>query len=90
MNEISFINQSNEDIIELPILKELMDYALKAEKVDKVIFSIVFINDDEMQRLNKQYRNIDRTTDVLSFAFEDNSDAIKMNMRVLGDIYIIS
>ena len=37
--------------------------------------NIAFLSDDEIQELNKNYRNIDKTTDVLSFHyFEDFSD----------------
>jgi len=37
--------------------------------------TIVFLDDDSIQNLNKTYRNIDKTTDVLSFHyFEDFSD----------------
>ena len=34
-------------------------------------FSCTFIDDDKMHELNKTYRNIDKTTDVLSFAIND-------------------
>lgn len=38
------------------------------------IVNIAFLSDDEIQELNKNYRNIDKTTDVLSFHyFEDFS-----------------
>jgi len=37
--------------------------------------NIVFLDDNSIQNLNKKYRNIDKTTDVLSFHyFEDFSD----------------
>ncbi len=59
----------------------------KFEKVKKCIFSITFVGNDEIQKLNKEYRGIDRVTDVISFAFED-SEKLKSTIRVLGDIYI--
>ena len=40
-----------------------------------------------MQELNKEYRSLDKTTDVLSFAFEDTGK-IGYNIRQLGEIYI--
>lgn len=88
MNDVSFINNTNSEIKELDTLKDLIDYAISYEKVNNVVFSIIFINDDEMHRMNKQYRNIDRTTDVLSFAFEDNMEIINNTVRMLGEIYI--
>jgi len=45
--------------------------------------SISFIGDDKMRELNRTYRNIDRTTDVLSFPQGEEPD-----MTLLGDIII--
>ena len=45
--------------------------------------SISFIRDPEMRELNRRYRNIDRTTDVLSFPQGGGPD-----MTLLGDIVI--
>jgi len=42
--------------------------------------SIILTNDDEIHSLNRQYRNIDRPTNVLSFELGDDI--------LLGDIYI--
>lgn len=87
MNDVSFINKSD-DNIDVNNLKELIEYAINHQKLENVIFSVVFINDEEMKELNNKYRNIDKTTDVLSFAFEDNNDIINKEIRMLGDIYI--
>ena len=42
--------------------------------------NIVFVDEKEMQKLNKQYRNIDDVTDVLSFNLDTEG--------FLGEIYI--
>ena len=42
--------------------------------------SIILTNDDEIHKLNKKYRNIDKPTNVLSFELGDD--------LLLGDIYI--
>ena len=68
-------------------LYKIIDRTLELEKVTSSNFSIVFIDDKKMHELNKNYRGIDRTTDVLSFAFEDNNK-ICYNIRQLGEIYI--
>lgn len=68
-------------------LDKIINRTLKLEKVKSANLSIVFIDDDLMHELNKKYRGIDKTTDVLSFAFEDNNK-ICYNIRQLGEIYI--
>jgi len=53
--------------------------------------AVVFIKDDESKNLNKNYRNIDEPTDVLSFALKDSDDnyeSIDEIVNYLGDIFI--
>ena len=68
-------------------LKEIIDYTIKKLDIKNSIFDIIFIDDEEMHQMNYEYRGIDRTTDVLSFALNDNKhiDAI---LNSLGDIFI--
>ena len=61
---------------------------LKHENVNNAIFSIIFVDEKEIRKINKKYRNIDKITDVISFAFEDNAKLVYNDFRVLGDIYI--
>lgn len=53
--------------------------------------SVRFVNDEEIQALNKQYRNIDKSTDVLSFPLGENGVYDINNdtgAKMLGDIVI--
>ena len=68
----------------LPVLKSGLDYL----KIENVEFDIIFCDNDYIHKLNKEYRNIDRVTDVISFAFEDNGKLMYNNTRLLGEIYI--
>lgn len=68
-------------------LKKVIKRTMKHENVKNAYFSIIFVDADEIQNINKEYRGIDKVTDVISFAFEDN-EKIKSKIRVLGDIYI--
>lgn len=68
-------------------LNEVLDYAIKKLNIDNSIFDIIFIDDEEMHKLNKEYRGIDRTTDVLSFALNDNKH-IDALINSLGDVFI--
>lgn len=69
-------------------LNDVIKRVLKHEQVRHAYFGIIFVDLREIQRLNREYRGIDRVTDVISFALEDNKDQIDTKMRVLGDIYI--
>jgi probable rRNA maturation factor len=69
-------------------LYSVIDRTLAHEKVENAIFSIIFVTNEEIHEINKEYRGIDRVTDVISFALEDSVDKNYNGIRVLGDIYI--
>ena len=53
--------------------------------------SVKFVNDDEIHELNREYRNVDRSTDVLSFPLGENGVYDINNdtgAKMLGDIVI--
>ena len=68
-------------------LNDVLQYTLEKLKKDDAIFSLILTDDDEVHYLNKTYRDIDRTTDVLSFALNDGGE-FPGPVNVLGDIYI--
>ena len=70
------------------IVKKDLKRTLKMEKVNNAFFSVVLVDEKKIQEINKEYRNIDRVTDVISFAFEDNDKREYNDIRVLGEIYI--
>lgn len=50
------------------ILINIIDYCLKEEKMHMDYeISVIFIDNDQIRELNREYRNIDKETDVLSF-----------------------
>lgn len=85
-NEYSIVD--NGMYSEYDYLYDVLDYALEHENVKNAIFSIIFVDDEEIHNINKTYRKVDRITDVISFAFEDNADIMYNDIRMLGDIYI--
>ena len=89
MNNIEFFNQVDENLDEYyKDIRKVLDTALSIEKVKDVEFNIIFVDEDYIHELNKNYRGIDKVTDVISFALEDNDDQVVYDKRVLGDIYI--
>ena len=89
MNELEIFNQTDEEISELETVKDVLNYAIKKEKLENVIFNVIIVDNNYIHELNKNYRHIDRETDVITFALEDEKDmVIPDDERVLGDIYI--
>lgn len=56
------------------------------------IVSVSLVDEGLIQNINRDYRHIDKVTDVISFAFLDNEDRASILKKegevVLGDIYI--
>ena len=87
--EIGIFNETEEEIKELETIEELMKYALKEENIEKAEFNIIIIDNERIRKINKEYRNIDRETDVISFALEDSEQYYIEGMpREIGDIFI--
>ena len=80
------INQYHEEI-KLDKLKDLINQVVERFDLKEAEFNIILVDNDYIHELNKNYRHIDRETDVITFALEDNLD-IKLDIRILGDIYI--
>lgn len=88
MNKIGIYNQTKEKINELATIEKLMNYAILYEKLDNLEFNIIIVDNEEIHKLNRECRGIDRPTDVITFALEDNNDFPDLDVRILGDIYI--
>ena len=86
MNQVEIINEFNYKE-NYDYLEEVINHTLEMENVSNAVASIIFIDDTKMHELNLEYRGIDSTTDVLSFALEDNK-SISESIRVLGDIFV--
>jgi rRNA maturation RNase YbeY len=69
--------------IRVPRLKlaRVAEIVLRARGIGKSV-SLILVADDTMRRLNRRFRRQDKTTDVLSFALDDDADPL------LGEIYI--
>ena len=88
-SKIEIFNQVGEDIPELETVEKVLLSAIEKEKLEGVNFNLIIVNNDYIHELNKNYRNIDRETDVITFALEDDDTMIlPEEIRVLGDIYI--
>lgn len=82
------INDTNDEVLELDKLREYITYVVRELKLEKCEFNIIIVDNKRIHEINKEYRGIDRETDVISFALEDNMDVQYIDFRLLGDIYI--
>ncbi len=92
MNQIGMFNETGVELTEEEkMIQKLVKEVLKEEKVRNAECNIIFVDNEKIHEINREYRHIDRVTDVISFALEDemeNEPSAQYEMRVLGDIYI--
>lgn len=81
-------NNTDKEIKEIDKLREYMNFAVDKLKVKEAIFNIIFVSNEEIHDINREFRHTDRVTDVISFALEDNEEEAFKEFRILGDIYI--
>lgn len=81
-------NNTDKEIKEIDKLREYMNFAIDKLKVNEGIFNIIFVSNEEIHDINREFRHTDRVTDVISFALEDNEEEAFKEFRILGDIYI--
>lgn len=89
---IDEVEQLTEEHFQL--LSGLIEKACEIEQItEEAELSMTFVDNEKIHQLNKEYRGIDRPTDVLSFALEemgeDEIELIDVEMpRFLGDLII--
>ena len=88
MNNFTIYNKTNEKIEELKELEKFLNFALNYQNIKNAIFNIIIVDEEEIRAINRDYRNKDSVTDVISFALEDDDTFVTTDFRVLGDIYI--
>jgi probable rRNA maturation factor len=67
-------------------VRELCVLALASAGIEEGHMAVEFVDADRIQTLNREYRSIDKPTDVLSFGVDEDGDT--PGPRELGDIVI--
>lgn len=80
-------NLTNENIKEIDELNDYIKYLFNYMNIKDAVMSIIIVDNEEIHKINKEYRGIDRETDVISFALEEG-ETIDEPVKTLGDIYI--
>jgi probable rRNA maturation factor len=66
--------------------RELCVLALASAGIDEGHLAVEFVDAERIQTLNREYRQLDKPTDVLSFGVDEDNDPL--GPRELGDIVI--
>ena len=91
--EIIFINEAKDPMM----YRFKKDYQAILEKACEVLhrpgdwsLSVIYVTPERIHEINRDYRNIDRATDVISFALQDDLDDAytQEDQYELGDIFI--
>jgi len=89
--ELNIVNEYSFSFTYEKQFEELLKRALTITNRDSnIAISCIFVDDEKIHEINKTYRNIDRVTDVISFALLDDDTFIlpEEELTELGDIFI--
>jgi probable rRNA maturation factor len=92
--DVEYDAASYRDIADEEFVISWVNRVLEKVERDNVELSISFVSDEEIKDLNKQYRNLDMPTDILSFVQGDSKDdddfwpCESEEAQVLGDMVI--
>lgn len=96
-DKIKVIISNNQKDVKIPtgvrmLVRRCCNAVLLQEKFEGAAeISVTFVNDEMIRQLNKEHRNIDKSTDVLSFPLGENGEYDinrDTGAKMLGDIVI--
>lgn len=91
--EIIFVNEAKDR----SVYRFKKDYEAILKRTSQVLdrnndwsLSVIFVTPEQIHEINRDYRNVDRPTDVISFALQDDMSDVLVEeaMCELGDIFI--
>jgi probable rRNA maturation factor len=83
---IGILNRQRKFKLNLLKIRTIAGLILKALGREREALSLLFVNDRAIRKINREFRQIDSPTDVLSFPLGDHSP--HPEMKLLGDIVI--
>lgn len=93
--DIDFLDETNKvKDSDIELVEKLLQHAAKVEEIEEgTELSITFVTNEAIHEINKEYRQKDAPTDVISFALEELGEGetaiIAEGMpRILGDVII--
>lgn len=93
MIDIDIQDETNELSDEqIQLVENILNEAALFEKVSKGSeISVTFVDDESIREINRQYRDKDQVTDVISFALNDDDTELVVDEAIpnlLGDIIV--
>lgn len=91
MVEIYFETEELADEIQEDLLDSMLNHLQEFEGFQDEDFSLSFVSEETIAELNKEYRDIDGATDVLTFTNDDDTEEdfiVPEGFKELGDIFI--
>ena len=85
--EDHIFNTTSEEI-DTTEVDQVLKFACKHLKIENPLLNVVIVDNEKIREINRDYRNKDAVTDVISFAFEEVNDVEYTDVRFLGEIYI--
>lgn len=82
------LSNLTDEIVDTTNMERVIDEVSRELKVKNGLVSFVFIDNKKIREINKEYRGIDRETDVISFAFMDEDINPDTDYTNYGEIYI--
>jgi len=89
--KIELINNQDEVGLDLGLIEKISTYVSnKFDSGPDNVVNIILSGSSEIKKLNEAYRNISRTTDVLSFSYLADRESLhgKDPIFTIGEIYI--
>ena len=68
-----YIENETKELIDLKKVGKILKL-ITAHFGEKRDFSVTFVDDEEIRRLNSEYRNMDNPTDILTFRLDDGGE----------------
>ncbi|MCI2960598.1 rRNA maturation RNase YbeY [Pediococcus pentosaceus] len=83
----TFDHTKEENPKNLELITDILEFAGNYLHLDEETeISVTLMHNDEIHQINKEYRNVDRPTDVISFAINDADENIIMDPEMAEEI----
>lgn len=81
MNKVEIYEKKNKIPYNKSFIKRVVKSIFEKENIEKYEISIAYLSKDDLRKLNKKFRKKDRTTNVLSFLYENKQ-------KIFGEVII--